>query len=360
MKSSRPPARPAASAPKVEPPKKSGNVPANKAAPPGKSAATNGKTSPSLGKGAGLAKPTKLSAPAPSEHPWIGGFVDYARSECHLSDNTVLAYRRDLRRFFAWLAGRKVPALTINELSDYVGWLHDKGLAPSSISRHVVSLKVFFRYLQLEGVLSKNLVELLGSQKLWERIPHVLSPTALDGLLTSPTCGDPYFRRDKALLELLYATGCRASEASHLEMQNLHLEAGYCQCRGKGDKQRMVPLGRRAIEAIKSYLEHERPMLTARNPAGAAWVLLSRSGRRLRRETIWELLKKYARRVGASDDVTPHTLRHSFATHLLAGGADLRHVQELLGHASITTTQLYTHVDASRLKALHKKCHPRG
>lgn len=315
---------------------------------------------PENGKPSKAAPAAAAATKTPADHPWIGGFIDYARSECHLSDNTVLAYRRDLRRFFSWLAGRKIPALSINELADYVGWLHDRALAPASISRHVVSLKVFFRYLQLEGVLSKNLVELLGSQKLWERIPHVLSPGALDGLLASPAGGDPFFRRDRALLEMLYATGCRASEASHLEMQNLHLDAGYCQCRGKGDKQRIVPLGRRAVEAIRAYLETERPMLAQRNPSGPSWVLLSRSGRRLRRETIWELLKKYAARVGASEDVTPHTLRHSFATHLLAGGADLRHVQELLGHASITTTQLYTHVDASRLKALHRKCHPRG
>ena len=300
--------------------------------------------------------------PPPGEHPWLRSFIDYIRSECHLADNSVQAYRRDMRRFFHWLATRKIPALTIRDLSDYAEWLHQQQLAPASIARHLVTLKVFFRYLQLEGVLKQNVGELLGTQKLWERIPHVLSPKLLDQLLASPSLGhgDPYWRRDRAMLELLYATGCRASEASHLELKDLHLDEAYLRCRGKGDKERIVPLGQRALTAIKSYLEHERPLLAARNLSSPGWVLLSRTGRRLRRETLWELLKKYAARVGISPEVSPHTLRHSFATHLLAGGADLRYVQELLGHSSIATTQLYTHVDHTRLKALHQQFHPRG
>jgi integrase/recombinase XerD len=159
---------------------------------------------------------------------------------------------------------------------------------------------------------------------------------------------------------LLYATGCRASEISNLPMRDLHLDEEFCVCHGKGDKERMVPLNVRAIEATRQYLEHERPELAARSRATAEWVLLSYRGRRLRRERIWELLKRYALRVGAPPEVTPHTLRHSFATHLLAGGADLRQVQEMLGHASIATTQLYTHVDPTRLKAVHKQFHPRA
>jgi integrase/recombinase XerD len=161
-------------------------------------------------------------------------------------------------------------------------------------------------------------------------------------------------------LELLYATGCRASELSNLRLQDMHLDESFCICRGKGDKERMAPLNIRAVEAVRAYLEHERPKLAARSPSMPEWVLLSYRGHRLRRERIWELLKRYAQRVGIPPEVSPHTLRHSFATHLLAGGADLRQVQEMLGHASIATTQIYTHVDPTRLKAVHKKFHPRA
>jgi integrase/recombinase XerD len=308
--------------------------------------------------------PRKLLRPKPRParrlaDTWLDAFVAYSAGECHLAENTVAAYRRDLRRFFEWLAGRSIPALSIRDLADYAGWLHEKKLAPASIARHIVSLKVFFRYLQLEGVMSDNLAELLGSQKLWERVPKVLSPQQIDRLLQCPQQGDSYWRRDRALLELLYATGCRASELSNLRLCDLHLAEGFCKCRGKGNKERLVPLGARAAEAIRAYLQHERPRLAALKP-GVDWLLVTYRGRRLRRERIWELLKRYAERVGAPPEVSPHTLRHSFATHLLAGGADMRQVQEMLGHASIATTQIYTHVDPSRLKAVHKKFHPRA
>ncbi len=291
---------------------------------------------------------------------WLDAFAEYAASECHLADNTVAAYRRDLKRFFQWLGPRLIPELTIRDLSDYAAWLSQQDLAPATLARHLVSLKVFFRYLQLEGVLRQNLAELLGSQKLWERVPKVLSPEQVDRLLDSPKPRDPLWRRDRALLELLYATGCRASELSHLRILDMHLDEGFCICRGKGNKERLVPLGARALEAVNVYLAEERPKLAHRAPVPPAWTLLSHRGRRLRRERIWELLKFYAQRVGIPPDVTPHTMRHSFATHLLAGGADLRQVQEMLGHASIATTQIYTHVDVTRLKAVHNKFHPRA
>jgi integrase/recombinase XerD len=162
------------------------------------------------------------------------------------------------------------------------------------------------------------------------------------------------------MLELLYATGCRVSEIANLKMQDMHLDESYCLCRGKGDKERLVPLNVRAVVAVRTYLEKERCTLEAKRGSTADWVLLSYRGRQLRRERIWELLKKYALRVDAPAEISPHTFRHSFATHLLAGGADLRQVQELLGHASIATTQIYTHVDPTRLKAVHKKFHPRA
>jgi integrase/recombinase XerD len=294
------------------------------------------------------------------EHPWATAFAEYQRSECHLSANTVAAYRRDLAKFFRWLGKRRIPALNVRELADYAGWLHEQQLAPASLARHIVSLKLFFRYLQLEGIVTDNPVELLGSQKLWQRVPVVLPPRVIDDLFTAPRAADGCWRRDRALLELLYATGCRASEIASLEQRNVRLDAGYCLCHGKGDKQRMVPVGKRAAAAIQEYLQHERPRLAAQAPSPPIWLLLSRSGRQLRRERIWELVTRYARRVGAPPKVSPHTLRHSFATHLLAGGADLRLVQEMLGHASITTTQIYTHVDHTRLKKVHQQFHPRG
>lgn len=291
---------------------------------------------------------------------WTDAFLQYASGECHLSANTVAAYGRDLRRFFQWLNGRNLTELTIRDLADYAGWLHGQQLAPASIARHLVSLKIFIRYLQLEGAVSENLAELLGSQKLWERVPKVLSPQQVSRLLECPRPADGLWRRDRALLELLYATGCRVSEVSNLKVRDLHLAESYAMVRGKGDKERLVPLGTRALAAVRAYFDHERPPLAARAPATPDWVLLSTRGARLARERIWELLKRYAARAGISPDVSPHTLRHSFATHLLAGGADLRQVQEMLGHASIATTQIYTHVDPTRLKAVHRQFHPRA
>ncbi len=304
-------------------------------------------------------KPRVLKPPS-AKRVWLDGFIDYAAGECHLAENTVAAYRRDLKRFFEWANGRPVVELTIQDLGDYVTWLHGKDFKPATLARHLVSLKVFFRYLQLEGVLEENRAELLGSQKLWERVPHVLSPEQIDALLESPTDDDPFWRRDRALLELLYATGCRASELSNLRLEDVHLKDGYCLCRGKGDKERLVPLGARAVAAFKDWLEKERSTLASRVKEAPPWALLSYRGRRLRRERIWELMKRYVARIGVPSSVSPHTLRHSFATHLLAGGADLRQVQEMLGHASIATTQIYTHVDTTRLRAIHKKFHPRA
>jgi integrase/recombinase XerD len=289
----------------------------------------------------------------------IHACLDYLRTECHLAANSIAAYRRDLTRFGEWLAGRVAAKLTVRDLSDYMAWLQAKKLAATSIARHMVAVKLFYRYLQLEGVVRDNPAELLGTQKTWQRVPEVLSRDQIDRLLTAPQPYDAYWRRDRALLELLYATGCRASEVSNLKLADLHLAERYCLAHGKGSKDRLTPLGDAAVSAIEEYLAEERPLL-AEGRSAPAWVLLSRGGKRLRREAIWVLVKRYARRAGAHPDVSPHTLRHSFATHLLAGGADLRQVQELLGHASIATTQIYTHVDQSRLKRVHQQFHPRA
>ena len=291
---------------------------------------------------------------------WSAAYTDYLRSECSLAENTVMAYTRDMKRFTEWLGERSIQKLTVTELSDFMAYLTAQKLAPSSIARHIVAVKMFFRYLQLEGILVDNKVELLGSQKLWQRIPSVMSPGEVDRFLMAPKRYELYHFRDRALLEMLYATGCRASELSNLKIRDLHLDQRYCKCHGKGSKQRLTPLGDAAIEAVNLYLEKQRPKLEAARPEEADWLFLSRSGRRLRREAIWELVKKYSAIADISISISPHTLRHSFATHLLAGGADLRRVQEMLGHSSIATTQIYTHVDQSRLKKVHKQFHPRA
>jgi len=305
------------------------------------------------------ARPKPPSA-ASQTKGWVDDFTHYAAAECRLAENTVAAYRRDLARFCDWLDARSIATLSIRDLADYAGWLHRRKLSPASIARHLVSLRVFFRYLQLEGILKDNLAELLGSQKLWQRVPKVLSPQQVERLLAAPTRCEPFWRRDRAILELLYATGCRASELVGLRLRDLHLHDGFCLCRGKGDKQRLVPVGQRAVVVVRAYMTQERPRLATLVPRGADWLLLSHRGRKLRRERVWELVKRYARRAGVPEDISPHSLRHSFATHMLAGGADLRQVQEMLGHASISTTQVYTHVDPTRLKAVHRKFHPRA
>ncbi len=321
-----------------------------------------------------------------SQDIWLKSFLDYIAGEAQLADNTVAAYERDMRRFFQWLGNRVVERLTINQLADFADWLNLQKLAPATLARHIVSLRVFFRYLQLEGVLRDNAAELLGSPKLWERMPSVLSPGQVDDLLTAPQeFEDKLWRRDRAILEFFYATGCRVSELTNLKVQDIHADEGYCLCTGKGDKQRLVPLGKHALVAYKIWMREERASVLVRNrqlnnellphrrnviptedgkdriaAAQSPWAFLSFKGQKLRREALWELIRKYALRIGAPSDVHPHTMRHSFATHMLAGGADLRQVQEMLGHASITTTQIYTHVDMARLKSIHSKFHPRG
>ncbi|MEZ6090888.1 MAG: site-specific tyrosine recombinase XerD [Pirellulaceae bacterium] len=287
-------------------------------------------------------------------------FIAYLRNECHLADNSVNAYRRDLSHFLEWLGDRAIPTLKIADLSQYVSWLSRRNLAPATVARHVVALRTFYKYLQLEAVVRDNPAELLTTQKMWQRMPGVLSPKQVDALLVAPRRSDSYWLRDRALLEVLYATGCRASEACGLRLQDVDLKRKHLKCEGKGGKQRMVPLGGRAIEAIEIYVEQTRPKLVALAAETPDHLFLSRSGRALDRIQLWRLVKRYAQRVGVQAEISPHSLRHSFATHLLAGGAGLRQVQEMLGHANIQTTQIYTHVDHSRLQKVHRQYHPRA
>lgn len=292
----------------------------------------------------------------------LQAFRHYIQSERGLSANTQLAYGRDLDRFGEWAAGGGLASYlmpSLRDLSHYLEFLRDAKLAPPSVARHLVALKMFYRFLRLEERTSQSTVEMLSSPSLWERIPQVLSPESVTKLLDAPQPLDRYYLRDRAILETLYATGCRASEVVGLKMDDLYLDSAFCKCFGKGSKQRIVPLGRPAVNALRTYLEQQRPRLTRAAP-DAPWVFVSRIGRALTREMLWILVKKFARRAGLNVKVSPHTLRHSFATHLLAGGADLRAVQELLGHANIGTTQMYTHVDRERLRAIHRKYHPRG
>jgi integrase/recombinase XerD len=293
----------------------------------------------------------------------VSAFRHYIQSERGLARNTVLAYGRDLERFSVWveqggLSDHLDP--TLRELSHYLEHLRSLDLAPRSIARHLVALKVFYRFLRLEERTTKSAVELLASPSLWERIPQVLTPEAVNRLLAAPQPLDRFYLRDCALLETLYATGSRASEVVGLRRENLHLESAFCKCFGKGSKQRIVPLGRPAVAALRAYLDGQRPQLLKGTSADNPWVFVSWRGRQLTREMLWMLVKKYVKRAGVAGRVSPHTLRHSFATHLLSGGADLRTVQELLGHASIRTTQQYTHVDRDRLKSIHRQFHPRG
>jgi integrase/recombinase XerD len=297
-----------------------------------------------------------------SLHEDLKAFEHYLVAERSASANTVLAYGRDMARFAAWVdEGGLQDYLKpgVRELSRYLVRLREEGLEASSIARHLVSLKMFYRFLRLEERASNAAADLIGSPKLWERIPDVLSPEAVEELLRAPDRRDRFFYRDRALLEMLYATGSRASEVVNLKLADVHLDSAFCKCIGKGNRQRIIPIGKPAIAAIREYLTEARPGLVERAPE-APWLFVSRGGRALTREMLWILVKKYVRRAGLKVRVSPHTLRHSFATHLLSGGADLRSVQELLGHSNIRTTQQYTHVDRERLRAIHRQFHPRG
>jgi len=291
----------------------------------------------------------------------LAGFTQYLRAECGLSENTVAAYSHDLSRFCEWYRAhgpRSFRDIQVGLFTVFLQELQERGLATSSLARNLVSVKMFFRYLMLEGIVAESVVDLVNSPKLWQHLPKVLSPDTVNRLLAAPSSHDRWPLRDRALLALLYATGCRASEVCGLTLRDVQLDAGFCRCVGKGNKERLVSLNPVARAAVEAYLEQERSLLAGVDRDGA--LLLTQRGRPMNRITVWKLVKRYAARVGISRDVSPHTLRHSFATHMLAGGAEIRALQELLGHASIRTTQIYTQVDHSRIKSVHERCHPRG
>jgi len=290
----------------------------------------------------------------------IRSFIDYLAVECGVAANTQRAYRSDLRKFADYLSrkGRSPERVTTTLVLGLMVELKDRGYSVATVSRMLAAIKMFYRFLALEGIVESNVMAVLDSPRMWRRLPAVLSPEEVDRLLSAPDATTPLGLRDKAILELLYATGMRVSEVAALDVDSIHYDYGYLRCMGKGSKERVVPVGRSALELTRRYAFEVRPQLLGGRPSPALFV--SRTGRRLTRETMWRLVKKHARQAGIRKKVYPHALRHSFATHLLAGGADLRSVQEMLGHASIVTTQLYTHVDKDRLKEVHRRYHPRG
>ncbi len=313
-------------------------------------------------------KPVSSSSPAAPAGPdarvpalQLEAFERYLRTECGHSENSIAAYLRDQRKFVAWwqeFCGRPLPEITLSDLAGYQHWLFEAQLAATSIGRHLASLKIFFRFLVTEGLLAESQADLLSAPKLWQNLPKVLSPQKVNELLAAPGPTDNYSLRDRAILTTLYATGCRASEIVSLELRHLDLTTSTCRVTGKGDKERLVSLNPVAVLSLEKYLQFERPDLAGSRDV--PYVFLGRGGQAFSRIAIWGVVKKYAARVGISDEVSPHTLRHSFATHMLAGGAEIRALQELLGHANIRTTQVYTHVEHSRLKNIHEKHHPRG
>ena len=303
----------------------------------------------------------------------IETFLDYLTVECGLSINTLQAYQRDLERFEDFLTGAPAGEAQTSAARE-IDWdliepdrvvdfmvaekKPPRNMAINSISRELVAIRMFCRFLSSEGLIKRDPTEHMESPRLWQNLPEVLDRRSVDRLLATPNATDDRWPlRDRAVLEMLYATGARASEVADMTLLSVNREVGYVLAIGKGRKERIVPVGRRALEALEAYLTTERPGLDRQqNPH----LFLTHSGRRMGRETLWRLVKKYCARAGISRRVSPHTLRHSFATHLLEGGADLRSVQEMLGHVDIGTTQVYTHVDQNRLKAIHRKYHPRA
>ncbi len=291
----------------------------------------------------------------------LESFLDYISFERGLSINTRKAYADDLRQFLNALTQKGVSSLSqVNrkQILDHLMAMKAKGMSTNSISRHLVSIKVFFRYLQQEGLLDRNVTDTMDSPKLWKILPDTLSEKEVDLLLAAPDMHKPIGVRDRALLELFYASGLRVSELAHLKLSDLHLDDGYIRVVGKGRKERVIPVGNESICLLKRYLKEVRPQFCPTPYCQTVFVSARESG--LCRQRLWQIIKKYTQIAGIMKNVTPHTLRHSFATHLLANGASLRVIQEMLGHADIATTQIYTHVNQERLKSIHHQFHPRA
>jgi integrase/recombinase XerD len=291
---------------------------------------------------------------------FVERFADFLALERGCSARTQEAYARDVARFvdFAVVKGAAAPAdVTPRLLREFVYQLKDLGLSPASIRRNVSGVRSYFRFLMGDGIVSRDPSERLDTPKRWRTLPEVLTVAEIQKLLAAPTMDDPLYFRDRAMLELAYGAGLRVSEWIGITVRDVILDEGLVRVFGKGSKERLVPIGRSAIAALAIYTRELRPVLERGSGQGA--LFLNARGEPLSRMGAWKILRKYVQRSGITKRVYPHTLRHSFATHLLEGGADLRAVQEMLGHADISTTQIYTHVDREYLRQVHRRYHPR-
>ena len=288
-------------------------------------------------------------------------FLSYLTVEKGLAKKTLEAYSHDLNRFLNYLQEKKIEdvlEVTKLDVRAFLLTLKAKKLSNKTVVRNLVAIRTFFRFLTQEGKLESNPVEDLESPQLAKTLPEILSLQEVEQLLETPKPQTPLGIRDRSMLEMLYATGMRVSELVSLQMNQLNLEGGYVLLLGKGSKERAVPIGGEAIKRVSDYLKGARQKLSKGKES--PFLFLNRSGRKMSRQVFWKNIKSYGRRAGIRKKITPHLLRHSFASHLLARGADLRSVQMLLGHADISTTQIYTHVTGERLKQVHKRHHPRG
>ncbi len=292
---------------------------------------------------------------------WLDNFSHYLSVEKGLAQNTLESYRRDLTKFLSFLKKNKVdePAdISRDLINRYLNSLKQEGRAPSTISRNIASIRSFFNFLVLEGIVEENPARDLETPKLEKKLPRVLTAKEVDKLLGQPKLGEPNGLRDKAMLELLYASGIRVSELVTLNVSDFNPEVGFLRCKGKGMKERIVPIGSVAINYVQEYIQNHRYKLTKKTDEKALFV--NHHGRRLTRQGFWKILKKYVQKSKISGDITPHTLRHSFATHLLENGADLCSVQEMLGHSDISTTQIYTQITRRKIREVYDKTHPRA
>jgi integrase/recombinase XerD len=298
---------------------------------------------------------------APGRDFLLERFADFLAVEKGASTRTQDAYARDVARFvdFALIKGATGPAaVTPKVLREFVYQLKDLGLSPSSIRRNVSAVRSYFRFLIGDGHVTRDPSERLEMPQRWRTLPEVLTVPEIQKLLAAPTMDDPLYFRDRAMLEIAYGAGLRVSESIGIGVKDALLDEGLVRVFGKGSKERLVPIGRSAIGALAIYLREQRPKLERGEGRGV--LFLNARGEPLSRMGAWKILRKYVDRAGITKAVSPHTLRHSFATHLLEGGADLRAVQEMLGHADISTTQIYTHVDREYLRQVHRRYHPRA
>jgi integrase/recombinase XerD len=286
--------------------------------------------------------------------------LNYLRVEKALSQNTINAYRRDMAKFAAFVAkcDLKIAEVSRTDIVDFLGTLYRQGLDSRSVARHLVTIRHFFRFSLLEGFVTEDPAINIESPKFRQSLPEFLNLEEVDRLLAQPDASTPRGLRDKAMIELMYSTGLRVSELCNLRVSDLQLDAGCLRCIGKGNKERLVPVGRRALTVIEEYLRTSRPQILGE--ASSPYLFINRNANKTNRITFWIILGEYGRKAGLRKKLTPHMLRHSFATHLLDRGADLRSVQMMLGHADISTTQIYTHVVEERLKKVYKAHHPRA